>query len=136
VGVCKKADFFDARRGLKDKKLIHTYGNRWVHNPKGRQGGTRYGFYRTPYRTTVHSLYTVRTPCMYRTPQKTKPRRGATRQGLLSPLALRLHAIPCRGLKQTIALGAPTKEALPVDLTGLPRWMMHEEAPGQCGTRH
>ena len=32
----------------------------------------------------------------------------------------------------TTPLGAAAKEALPVDLTGLPRWMMHEEAPGQC----
>ena len=25
----RKADFFDARRALKDKKLVHTYGDRW-----------------------------------------------------------------------------------------------------------
>ena len=40
---------------------------------------------------------------MYRAREKTKPRRGATRQGLLSPLALRLRNTS-RGLNQTIAL--------------------------------
>jgi len=29
IAVKRKADFFDARRALKDKKLIHTYGDRW-----------------------------------------------------------------------------------------------------------
>src|SRR5262245_30245647 len=29
IAANRKADFFDARRGLKDKKLIHTYADRW-----------------------------------------------------------------------------------------------------------
>jgi hypothetical protein len=29
IAVKRKADFFDARRALKDKKLVHTYGDRW-----------------------------------------------------------------------------------------------------------
>jgi hypothetical protein len=29
IAVKRKADFFDARRALKDRKLIHTYGDRW-----------------------------------------------------------------------------------------------------------
>jgi len=29
IAVKRKADFFDARRALKDRKLVHTYGDRW-----------------------------------------------------------------------------------------------------------
>ena len=29
IAAKRKADFFDARRGLKDKQLVHTYGDRW-----------------------------------------------------------------------------------------------------------
>ena len=29
IAVKRKADFFDARRAIKDRKLIHTYGDRW-----------------------------------------------------------------------------------------------------------
>lgn len=29
IAVKRKADFFDARRVLKDKQLVHTYGDRW-----------------------------------------------------------------------------------------------------------
>jgi len=43
IAVKRKADFFDARRALKDKKLVHTYGDRW-YITEVLPGGTRYGF--------------------------------------------------------------------------------------------